>query len=187
MSRTIEWNALAEEVRPAFRRLIRHPGFWVPAVLTLALGIGAAAAVFTVLDAIVLKPLPYPQADRLVRLQSPVPRTSGPPLGLAKAELLFFQNRQRSFQALGLYLIDRTTVGEAAAGQPSEQIYSAAVSAGVPEVLGIHPLAGRAPTREDGLAATPTVVWLGEGLWRRRFGGDPGLVGRTLLLDGRPV
>ena len=187
MSSASGWGALADEVKPACRRLARHPGFWVPAVLTLALGIGAAAAVFSVLDTIALKPLPYPHADRLVRLQSAVPLTGGPPMGLAKAEFLFFQSSAHAFQALGLYLIDRATVGEATGGQPPEQIYSAAVSAGVPGVLGVRPLLGRAPAREDGLAESPSVAWLGEGFWRRRFGGDSALVGRTVLIDGRPV
>jgi putative ABC transport system permease protein len=187
MSRAMDGTALADEARSVFRRLVRRPGFWVPAGLTLALGIGTAAAVFTVLDTICLKPLPYPGAGRLMRLQSPVPGTGGPPLGLAKAEFLFFENGDRAFQALGLYLIDRATVGVATAGQPPEQIYAAAVSDGLPGVLGIHPLLGRAPSREDGLIEKPSVAWLGEKFWRRRFGGDSTLVGRTLLLDGSPV
>lgn len=188
MSSLWERGTLAEGVKSAFRRLARHPAFWVPAVLTLTLGIGATTAIFTVLNAVVLKPLPYPNAERLVRLQSAVRGTGGPPWGLAKAEFLFLQSDEHVFKALGLYFIDRATVGGAeTTGQPPEQIYSAAVSPGVTAVLGTHPLLGRAPLPEDGLIEKTTVAWLSEDFWRRRFGGDSAIVGHTLLMDGRSV
>jgi putative ABC transport system permease protein len=186
MSGVFEWATLADETRSVLRRLIRGPGFWAPVVLTLALGIGAATAVFTVLDAVVLKPLPYPHADRLVRLQSAVPGTGGGAAwGLAKAEFLHFERNARAFQALGLYIIDRAAVG--GPGQPAEQLYSAAVSAKMLETLGARPLLGRTPLPEDSLAGKPSVVWLGYRFWQQRFGGDPGVTGRTLLVDGRPL
>lgn len=177
---------LFDEVRPALRRLARRPAFWLPVLLILTLGLGAATAVFTVLDAIVLKPLPYPRADRLVRLQSAVPGTGdGTAWGLAKGQFIYLDRSARDFQALGLYLIDRATVGQS--GQPVEQIYSAAVSPNLLGVLGVQTLLGRAPLPADSRTAKPAHIWLSYRFWRQRFGGDPGVTGRTLLVDGQPL
>jgi predicted permease len=179
---------LLHEIRRAPRRLFRHPAFWLPAVATLALGVGAAVAVFATLDAVVLRPLPYPEPGRLVRLQSAVPETGGPAWGLGKSEFLYFQRSTRSFQALGLYLIDRSTVGaRPAAGEPAQQVYVAAVSAGLARTLEVHPRLGREMRAQDNRAGAPPAVWLSHGFWARSFGRDPGVVGRVLPLDGRPA
>ncbi len=177
---------LSLELRFALRRLFRHPTFWIPLVATLALGAGGVVAAFTVLDAVVLRPLPYAEPGRLVRLQSAVPETGGPAWGLSKPEFLYFQKTSRTFQALGLYLIDRATVG-ARTGQPARQVYSAAVSFGVARALGVHPLLGRELRPRDNRANAPAAVWLSNGFWARGFGRDPAVVGRTLQIDGHPV
>jgi len=180
---------LGREVRLAIRRLARQPSFWGPVVATLALGFGASAAVFTLLHAVVLNPLPYAEPDRLVRLQTAVPGMgTGATWNLAKAEYLYFQKSTEAFSEMGLYLISGVTVGsmDSASGR-AEQVYTADVSASMPTVLGARPLLGRAITAEDNLPAAAPAVWLTRGFWMRRFGGDPTIVGRLILVDGRPT
>ena len=131
---------LSLEIRFALRRLFRHPTFWLPLVTTLVLGVGGVVSVFTVLDAVVLRPLPYSEPQRLVRLQSVVPETGGPAWGLGKSQFLYLQKSAHSFESLGLYLIDRATVdGFPVAGQPAQQVYSATVSAGLAGTLRVRP------------------------------------------------
>jgi putative ABC transport system permease protein len=182
-----EWDFWRHDLKTGARHLIRRPWFSIPAVLTLALGIAATGAIFTVLDAVVLRPLPYSEPDRLVRLQSPVPGTgAGAVWGLSKAEHLYFQDHTASsFEALGLYVISRATLG--AAGRQAEQVYFAEASSGLAEMLGARMELGRALVAKDNLQPKPAAVWLAHGFWQRRFGGDPRVVGRTVLLDGRAV
>jgi putative ABC transport system permease protein len=190
MRRARLWcSLLAREIRLAIRRLARQPSFWGPAVATLAVGFGGTAAVFTLLHTVVLNPLPYAEPDRLVRLQTAVPGMgAGATWELAKAEYLYFLKNTKAFREMGLYLISGATVGsvESASGQ-AEQVYTADVSASLPEVLGARPLLGRAITAEDNLPSATPAVWLTRGFWMRRFGGDPTIVGRPILVDGRPT
>lgn len=180
-----EWSWF-RDLRTGARHLIRRPWFTVPAVLTLALGMGATGAIFTVLDAVALRPLPYSEPDRLVRLQSPVPGI-GPDAvwGLSKAEHLYFRENARSFESLGLYVISRATLGTP--GQQAEQVYFAEASAGLPAVLGARPELGRLPQADDNRHEKPAALWITHGFWKRRFGGDPAIVGRTVQLDGRAI
>jgi len=176
------------ELRHVFRRLVRRPAFWIPCVTTLSLAIGAAAGAFTVLEAIVLSPLPYPQAERLVRLETAVPGMGpGTHWGVGKAQFLYLRDQSDSFQEMALYTLSRATVGAGEGGGSAEQVGVALVSAGMVEVLGMGPALGRAPRPEDNLAETPACTWLTDGFWRRRFGADPGIVGQTIVVDGRAV
>ncbi len=178
----------ASELRHAARRLAGQPLFCVPAVVALAVGIAAATAVFAIVDAVLLQPLPYPAAGRLVRLRSAVPATGSAPWGLAKAEFLYFQQTSRSFESLGLYSLWSSTV-QAASGscRGAEEVLTAQVSSGLPRVLGLVWTSGRQPLPADELPINPEVVWLGERYWSRCYGRDPAIVGRQLLLDGRPA
>jgi putative ABC transport system permease protein len=178
----------AKELRLAARRLLRQPGFTLPVLLTLALGTGAATAVFTLLDAVVLRPLPYPAAERLVRLASPVPGVEpGARWGVAKGQFLHFQRQAHSFEALGLYTAAPVVLAAEGPGRPAERAGAARVSGGVLDVLGVRPRLGRRITVEDGLTEEPAVALLGHDLWVRRFGADPGVVGRTMPVEGAPV
>ncbi len=185
--RNSEWDFWRHDLRTGARHLARRPWFTLPAVLTLALGIGATGAIFTVLEAVVLQPLPYSQPERLVRLQSPAPGTgAGAVWGLSKAEYHYFQQQAAaSFESLGIYVISRATLGTA--GRQAEQVYFAESSSGLPELLGGRVELGRALTTTDNLQKKPAAVWLVHDFWLRRFGGDPAVVGRTVLLDGRSV
>jgi putative ABC transport system permease protein len=178
---------LVQEARQAARRLARQPSFSVPALLTLALGLGVATAVFSVLHAVVLRPLPYPEADRLVRIQTEVPAWGAVPWNVAKAQFLHYREHQRSFEALGLYTLSATPVLPADPGRAAQLATTALVSADLLPVLGVRLALGRALLAEDNLAEVPAAVWLTHRYWVREMGADPGVVGRALRLDGRSV
>lgn len=175
-------TAFGLELRLALRRLIRHPGFSVPTITTLALGLGTAAVVFVLLHTVVLRPLPYPDADRLVRIRSSVPAVGGSDWNVAKAEFLYFQREAKSLEQAGLYLIDRApvTVGSGLAVDVSVAV----ASAGVAPVLGARAALGRLLRESDGLGATNAVVVLTDGFWRSFYGGDADVLGKTLRLNG---
>jgi putative ABC transport system permease protein len=180
-------STLAVDLRQSFRRLRRHPEFSLPAVLTLALGLGATIATFAVLHAVVLEPLPYRQPERLVRIQTAVPGVGAETRwGLAKGQYLYFQKEARSFSALGLYQLARVTLEPQGDGE-ARSVDAASVSSALFPTLGVEPLLGRLPEAADHLAAEPQVAWLSHELWQERFGGDRAIVGRTIPVDGRSL
>ena len=171
------------DVRYALRTLARNPGFTLTALLALALGIGANTAVFSVINGVLLRPLPYADADRLVMVfdsyeEQGMERGPG---GIA--DFLDWKARNRSFQTLDAVATNRYTItgdGEA------EQIVGLAVTATFFETLGARPLHGRTfAAGEDQPGSTPTVV-LSERLWRRRYASNPGILGKATALNGRP-
>jgi predicted permease len=181
-------DLVAREFRHAARSLARSPGFTIAAVLTLALGLGAATAIFTMLDAIVLRPLPYANADRLVELTSPVPKFKGDTLwGLARHEEYYFRDNSRAIEDIGVFQNTEVTVGGDGGDHPAERARAAQASAGLFRVLGITPELGRNIVLDDNRAELPTVAVLGHGYWQRRFGGDPSIVGRAIDIEGFPM
>src|SRR5215471_1482238 len=170
----------------AFRRLWRDRAISAIAIAVLALGIGANTSLFTVVNAVLLKPLPYPAADRLValRLYDPVfhDRYSSFPVNAGH----FAAWRQRCGACDTMAAIDSTAVTLTGAGE-SEQLDAARVTAGFFEVVGITPALGRTfSAAEDQPGAEPVAI-IGHALWLRKFAGDSSLVGRRILLDGKPV
>ena len=184
-----EWRSvMKDEIRHALRRLARQPAFTVPAILTLALGLGATTAIYTVLDAVVLRPLPYANADRLVYIDSPVPGIGADTRWwLGRHEMFYFKQNARGVEDLGVYQKSYVNVlGDA--GARAERVPSALVSASLFDVLGFRPYAGRLLTPEDNLDPDrPTVAVLGYEFWVRRFGGDRAMVGKTLDVEGFPI
>ncbi|MGD8279509.1 MAG: ABC transporter permease [Gemmatimonadota bacterium] len=161
------------DVRMGLRRLRRSPGYTVVAVMTLALGIGASVAMFTVLNAVLLRPLPYPSADRLVRLWP----SENYNITLSREVGTSLRSVQ-SFTGLsnwGLVL--------AGAGEP-EVLNTAVVDAGYFDTFGVRPELGRAFLADETDPSTSGVVILSHALWERRFGGDPSVIGRTIRLSG---
>ena len=171
-----------QDVRYAARGLAKSPTFTAVAILTLALGIGANSAIFSVLDAVLIRPLPYAQPDRLVMIWSEF-RSAGqkrvPSAGPQYAELA---RRTRLFQDVaGVWVGRGSLTGD---GEP-EQLRIGRVTANFLSIFGVPPAAGRLFTSSDeGRGASPSVV-ISDGLWRRRFGADPSIVGRVLRLDGQ--
>lgn len=179
--RSEQWYHAVQELRYAARRIARQPGFSVPALSTLVIGIGAAAALFTVLQQVVLAPLPYPDPDRLVRLRSAVPGVGNAHWGLAKAQFLYYERETRSFEALALYRIEQTPVGS---GADARVAAVALTSSGMAPALGARMARGRALRPADGFDAAEPVVVLSHRTWRRDFEGSESILGRTLRVDG---
>ena len=186
--RTDRLDVLAREGKHAIRALLRAPSFTVMTVLTLALGLGAATAIFTILDAVVLRPLPYPNGDRLVALSSPVPGVKASPVwGLARHEMFYFKQQSRTLEDLAVFRTDRATVRGDGSAHEAERVPTAFVSSTLFGVLGIVPERGRLLVPDDNRPELFTVGLLSHGFWLRRFGGDPAIVGKTIDVAGFPV
>ncbi|MET0397799.1 MAG: ABC transporter permease [Longimicrobiaceae bacterium] len=180
--RRSEWLAeLGQDLAFGARQLRLRPGFAAAAVLTLALGIGANTAVFSIVDATLLRGLPYPAAERLVRLSN---RWNDEPAGdLSPAEFFDYRDRLRSPEAVGAYAVASANLtGD---GEP-ERLRAGYLSAGVIPALGVAPAAGRAFSAGEDAPGGDGVAVLSHGLWTRRFGASPEVLGRRLLLDGAP-
>lgn len=181
-------DAFVGETRHAARSLARNTGFALTAVLTLGVALGAATAIFTMLDAVVLRPLPYGDAHQLVELTSPVPRMKGDTLwALARHEMFYFKNNSHTLADIGVYQNSQMTVSGTGTSQPAERVRSAMVSASLFNVLGIVPGLGRVLIPEDNHVDPPAVVVLGHDFWVRRFGADPSVVGRIVDFEGFPM
>jgi predicted permease len=175
---------LFRELRQAVRTMARAPGYTAVAVATLALGSGAATAIFSLLDRVVFQPLPYPEAERLVRLKSLVPGVDpGAEWQLASAEYFYFGEQSRTIERLGAYQRDGTNI-ETPSGPQRAAL--AVVSAGALELIGARAAAGRLIDENDDAPGRPPVVMLSHGFWRREFGGERDVVGRTIRLSGYP-
>ena len=178
-------DRLWQDVRYALRVLRRSPGFTAVALLTLALGIGANTAIFSVINAVVLRPLPFPQPDRLVSVsEMDLRKVTGGGVADSVSYPNFFDWRDRNqvFERLAAFRQSRITL--TGAGVPQE-VASAVVSADFFDTLGVPPLMGRGFRREEEKTGSHLVV-LGEQLWRSSFGADPAIVGRAITVNGRP-
>jgi predicted permease len=177
-------DAFRRELRHASRALARSPLFTLVAVLTLALGIGATTAIFTVLDRVVLRPLPYPNADRLVRIRSAVSgKTVAGFWGVSTAGYFEYRRHNHSFDDIGAFGWGLPTITDETAPAP-ERVPGAWISASLVRVLGLRTALGRAITTADDHPGAPEVVVLGDELWRRRYGADPAIVGKAITIDG---
>jgi predicted permease len=171
------WRDLRQDVNYAVRGLRRTPGFTVVALLTLAIGIGANAAIFSVVNAVLLRPLPFADPGNVVFLWNRKP--DGQPAPLAPARMMDFRAQATSFS--GMAAISHFSFTLTGRGDP-EQISGASVSSTFFDVLGVRPLVG---DTFHGGHADPDGVVLGYGVWVRRFGADPAIVGTALTLNGR--
>ena len=179
-------DALRREGRHAVRSLLRTPAFSIIALVTLALGIGATTALYTILEAVVLRPLPYAGAERLVSVRHPaeVPGSGASRWGLSEAGYFYFRAQSRTLQELGVYTTGFTSVlGE----RDAERARSAGVTHTLLTVLGARPEAGRLITAEDDRPGAAPVVMLGWDFWQRRWGGDPAVLGSTIQTSGGPA
>ncbi|MGH7638536.1 MAG: ADOP family duplicated permease [Gemmatimonadaceae bacterium] len=175
---------LVQDVRYGIRSLRRTPAFTVAAILTLALAIGANSAVFTVVHSVVLRPLPFQNADRLFLVSYlPVDIPFQLPPTLADAQWLTYRERQRSFERAAAY--NRFATNLSGTGDAT-RLTGARVTAELFPVLGVAPSLGRAFSRDDESAGRNRVVVLSDRLWRERFGADPRIVGGSITLDGVP-
>ena len=172
---------LLQDARYGLRRMWQGPAFTLSIVLVLALGIGATTAIFSVLDAALLRPLPYPDPERLVAVHSLGHEDNE--LAVSFPEYVDWQRAPEVFADLGAYFT--TTLPLTGGGEP-EMLNVVQMSASVPRMLGALPRVGRAFTPGEDAPGAERVVMLSEGLWRRRFGGDPKILGRPILLSELP-
>lgn len=174
-------NTLIQDLRYGVRVLLKNPGVSAVAILTLALGIGANAAIFSVVNSVLLRPLPYREPGRLVALWENVP-THGR-WRVAPANFFDWKKQSTSFDGISAYGGSALTLtGD---GEP-EQLQGTRVSAGYFEVVGIAPLLGRAFVSEEYEVGKGQVVILGHSVWHRRYGSDPNIINRSINLDGAP-
>ena len=176
-------ETLFQDVRYGVRTLLRTPGFTIAALLTMALGIGANSAIFSVVNAVLLRPLPYPEPDRLVRFVWFNRGFEG--TGLTGAQYLAFRDHLRNLEGLSAYsgagsfnLINEDT---------AEFVGGLYVSKEYFRVFGVVPVLGHAFTADEDRIGGPDVTILSHALWRRQFGEDPAVIGRSILLGDKPV
>lgn len=178
---------LREDLRGALRSLRSSSGVTIPALLILGLGTGATTAIFSVVDAVVLRGLPFPEHDRLVavgeRRAAPAGPTDDPDaLGfVAPQNYVDWVARQHTFESIAAYASGWLTLHQP--GEEPESLVPQKVTAHFFDVLRVQPAVGRAFTQENELTGRDHVAVLSDGLWRRRFGGDSGIIGRTIVLD----
>jgi putative ABC transport system permease protein len=168
-----------------FRRFGMNPGFTAIALVTLALGIGANTAIFSVVNGVLIKPLPYPRAESLAGVWHTAPGVTGISGNINCSPTMYFTYREesRTFQEFGIWSNGGASV--TGAGDP-EQLRAMFVTYGVLQALGVQPALGRWFSQADDTPGTPETVILSYGYWQRRFGGDKSIVGRTLTVDAKP-
>ena len=179
-------------LRLAVRRLRRAPAFALASAMTLALGIGATTAVFSVVNGVLLRPLPYQRAERLVDLSHTITISGVSSVDQSDATYLYYRRANRVFTDVAAYRVANVNLvpsggrGVSAGDTRAERVAAGRVSASLFGVLGVAPLRGRAFTDSDDQVGAPRVVLIGQALWERKFGGDPSIVGRMLQVDGVP-
>jgi putative ABC transport system permease protein len=181
--RTRMWDAVRQDLIFSARMLRRQPGFTAIALLALALGIGANTAIFSVVDAVLWRALPYPDADRVLALGEQRPREGRLFGAISPADFYDWRRDAQSFSAMAAYYEGAANL--TGTGEP-ERIRTLAVSAGFLDALGLAPSQGRNFTIEEETEGRHRVVLLTDALWRQRLGAEPAVVGRTIILDGNP-
>jgi predicted permease len=181
------WDALTQDLHYAARALRRSPGFTAIAVLTLALGIGANTAIFSVVNGVLLRPLPYPEPDRLVRIYTAFRGSGTARYSMSQPEFMDYKSLTHVFENAAAYTGASLTLTGACGGSGTcepERVRGIAATRDVFRVLGVAPIRGRAFEGQEGRAGLEPVVVITYDFWQNRFGGDASLLGRTLSLNG---
>jgi putative ABC transport system permease protein len=173
---------MLRDVRFALRQLVKSPGFSLVAIFTLALGIGSSVAIFSVVNGVLLRPLPYPDPDALVRVHEIVPNYGR--FSVAPANFLDWRQQSTSFERIAAYV---GTNGTLVWSDGPERILGTNVSWDLFELLRVAPAFGAGFTADQDRPGSNNVIVISHGLWLRRFGGDPAVVGRTVTMSGAPV
>jgi len=174
-------GAFSQQLKQVFRRLGQAPLFTAITLITLAAGIGGNTVVFSVLEGVLLKPLPYPRAEELVGVWHTAPGFNIADLNMSPSNYFIYREQGQTLQDIGLYQGDSASVTGIA--EP-EQVHVMRVSDATLPLLGISPLLGRTFSKEDDQPKAAKTVVLTYGYWRHKFGGDPSAIGKTLIIDG---
>jgi putative ABC transport system permease protein len=174
---------LGQDLRQAIRVMRAQPGFAAAAIIMLALGIGSTTAIFSVVKAVLINPLPYPNADALVRIAHNIGGIDQDYFN--DAIFLIYAEHAQAFESVGVWTPESTGVTITGQGDP-EEVRALNASHGLFTTLGVQPEIGRWFSVQEGAPGGPDTVMLGSGYWRRRFGGDPTVVGRSIVINGQP-
>jgi putative ABC transport system permease protein len=177
-------SGVLRDVRHALRWLRASPGVAIIAIATVALGIGATTAIFSVANAALIKPLPFVDSDRLALVYGTKPREGADLLPLSLPDFADFRGASRSFAQLAVWVLGRSTL---TGGTEPELVQHAVVSAELLPLLGVAPRYGRTFRPQENGRGVPPVAIVSDGLWQRRFGADPSIIGKSLILDGQAV
>jgi predicted permease len=169
-------------LRLAFRSLLRSPGFTLLAIITLGLGIGANTAMFSIVNTVLLKPLPYPKSDQLQRLDRVTPQN--PQGRVSAADYLDLRRERQTYGDIGAYALGDTSLSEP--GQPAEVVRALRITANLLSVLGVQPQLGRNFLPREDVAGNDHVVILSQRCWQQRFGSARDIIGRMIRIDGLP-
>jgi predicted permease len=176
-------GTISDQVRQVIRRLGRAPLFTIVTLITLGVGVGANAVIFSVLEGVLLKPLPYPHPEELIGVWHTAPGVGIENLNMSPSNYFIDREQSTTFQDIGVYNGDSLSV--TGAGEP-EQVRGLDVSDGTLPMLGVRPALGRLFTREDDAPSAPDTVLLSYGYWRQKFGGATSVIGRSITADGKP-
>ena len=175
-------KSLTSQLKQVLRRLWRSPLFTIVTLITLGAGVGANIAVFSVVEGVLLKPLPYPHAETLVGVWHTAPGLNMDLINMAPSNYFIYREQNRVFQDIGMYQGDSVAVTKQ--GNP-EQVQALDVTDGVLPILGVTPMLGRWFNHADVTPNAADTVMLDYGYWQRRFGSDRAIVGRTITVDGK--
>jgi len=170
------------QLRQAFRRLVHAPMFTTITLLTLAVGIGSNTAIYSIVNGVLLKPLPYRESERLVGVWESAPGLGMTEIDACPATYFTFREETHAFEDIGLTQTDSVNI--TGTGQP-EEVPALNVTDGTLAVLDVQPVLGRRFNVKDDSPGSPQTVMLAFGYWQRRFGGDPGVIGKRILVDGQ--
>ena len=180
-SRGTMWvESVAQDIRFGARQLVRNPGFTAVALLTLALGIGGNTAVFSVVNGVLLNPLPFPHPEQLVAVHESKPNFDRG--AISYPNFLDWRQDNHSFSAMA---VGRQSALSMTGRGDAEQVSANFISSGYFAILGVRPLLGREFTRDEDQPGRPPVAMISEGLWRRKFDAAPGILGQRVTLDGK--
>src|SRR3954468_589231 len=179
-------NTLLHDVRYGLRMLLKHKGFTAVAVIALALGVGANTAIFSLVNGVLLRPLPFPDAERIIFFEGKNPGAAG--ITESNVSFLDFTDWSQQtdlFASTAAYWTGTANLG--ANGAEPERVPRAGVTIEFFSVLGVQPVLGRTFVREDDTGWPQTVAIISHGLWKRRFGSDPAIVGRQVQMSSRSL
>lgn len=179
-------ETLFQDLKHGVRLLLKTPGFTAVAVLTLALGVGANTAIFSVVNAVLLRPLPFTDPQRLIVVGETNASQKGAEdqIGIAPANYLDYRNDNKTFESIGAFSMTVRTGFNLGVGDDPERVSAANITANLFPTLGVNPIYGRQFLPEEEKQGNNRSVILSHGLWQRRFGSDPGIVNKTIMLNG---
>ena len=177
-------HSILQDLRYGFRMMSKKPGLTLIAVVILALGIGATTAIFTVVNAVLLRPLPYPSPDQLLSIGQQYKTELA---GAGEPKFIFWREQSQSFESMAAYSNFGGAGGNLSGGSEPEFVRGLRVSEDFFHVLGVYPALGRVFSADEDKLGGERVAIMSDGLWRRRFGADPGLLGTSVLLNDKPV